>query len=266
MNIIAAIHWDVSPEIVSLGFIHIRWYGLLFALGFVAGYQILAKMFAIEAKPQKDLESLTITMIIAVVLGARLGHCLFYAPDFYLSNPEEILKIWEGGLASHGGAIGMFIGVYLFLRKRKHISFLWLTDRISIVVALAACFVRLGNLFNSEIYGVQADVPWAFVFERIDNVPRHPSQLYEAISYFLIFIFLIVRYVKYKSALVPGKTFALLLTLLFSARFLIEFTKAKQAAFDIPIPLSMGQILSLPLIILGLYLLIRAGKFKSQQT
>lgn len=187
MNIIAAIYWNISPEIFRLGALHIRWYGLLFALGFVLGYQIMSWIYLNEGKKQKDLEALTIAMIIGTVLGARLGHCFFYAPGYYLSNPLEILYIWEGGLASHGAAIGILIALFIYLRRRPQIKMMWVFDRVVIVIALAAFFVRLGNFFNSEIYGFPANLPWAVIFARNDNIPRHPVQLYEALAYILIF-------------------------------------------------------------------------------
>jgi phosphatidylglycerol---prolipoprotein diacylglyceryl transferase len=264
---LASINWNVSPEIFSFWHIHIRWYGLLFALSFIVGYQILNWIFISEGKPQKDLESLTITMIIATVLGARLGHCLFYAPGYYLSNPFEIIKVWEGGLASHGAAIGIFIALLYYSYKRKpNITFLWVADRVIIVVALAAFFVRLGNFFNSEIIGRVTDVPWAVVFARIDNFPRHPAQMYEGISYLLIFFALFFKYKSLKSDLPDGLLLGYFLLMAFGMRFMIEFVKEYQAAFESKLPIDMGQILSIPFILAGSYLVFRTlGKYRSHE-
>ncbi len=259
----AEIYWNFSPEIFSIGPIHVRWYGLLFALGFVVGYQIMSKIFQKEAKSQKDLESLTIYMIIGTVLGARLGHCFFYAPEYYLMNPIEIIKVWEGGLASHGAAIGILIALYFFTKKRKHITYIWILDRIVIVIALAGAFIRLGNFFNSEIVGIPTDLPWGVVFERLnENFARHPAQLYESLAYILIFIFLIIRYNKLNIKLQPGWSFGMFLVLIFGARFIIEFIKKEQSSFEVNLPLDMGQLLSIPFILIGIYFLFWSAKYK----
>ena len=171
--LIAFIEWSVSPEIFHLGPISVRWYGFLFAMAFVAGYIIMTWVFKKEKRPQTDLEQLSVYMIFGTVIWARLGHCLFYNPTYYLANPIEILKVWEGGLASHGAAIGIITAMFLFSKKKKY-SLLWILDRIVIVVALGGSFIRLGNLFNSEIIGKQTDVPWAFIFTAVDDLPRHP--------------------------------------------------------------------------------------------
>lgn len=260
MNIISAINWNISPEIID-GY-QIRWYGLLFASGFIVGYQIMSWIFKKEGKSLKDLEALTLTMIIGTVVGARLGHCLFYEPEYYLMNPIEILKVWRGGLASHGAAIGIVAALWFYCRKRKDISYLWILDRIVIVIALAGCFIRLGNFFNSEIIGIPADVPWAVIFGRVDLVPRHPAQLYESISYLGIFFILIFRYKKFGSELPAGQLFGLFLILIFGARFVIEFVKEKQSAFESGMLLDMGQLLSIPLILAGIYFVYRSIKNK----
>ncbi len=262
MDLTATIHWGVSPEIFTFGALKIRWYGLLFALAFIIGYQIMTWIFKVENKNLKDLESLTITMIIATIVGARLGHCLFYDPEYYLLNPVEILKIWQGGLASHGAAIAILIGIWIFTRKRRNFTYLWVIDRIVIVVALAGFFIRTGNFFNSEMIGKPADVPWAIVFERFDNVPRHPGQLYEAVSYLVIFIFLFFMYKKQKQNIPDGLLFGLFMTLVFTARFIIEFFKINQVPFEATIPLNMGQWLSIPFIIAGIYFIYRSQKNK----
>ena len=254
------IHWDVSPELLRLGPFALRWYGLCFALGFLLGYFIVRWIFQREHKPERDLDRLLFYMLAGTIIGARLGHCLFYEPAFYLRHPLEILMIWKGGLASHGGAIGILISLYLYSRSRPEQPYLWLLDRIAIPTALGGCFIRLGNLFNSEILGTPTDVPWAFVFARIDDVPRHPAQLYESIVYLLIFAVLLAVYRKLGERTPRGLLTGLFLALVFGARFLIEFVKVRQAAFGEGLPLSMGQLLSIPMILAGLVLLWRADR------
>ena len=259
------INWDVSPLIFEIGFLKLRWYGLFFALSFVIGYQIVEKVFKREGKPLKDLESLTMTMVLSTIIGARLGHCLFYSPEYYLANPLKILMVWEGGLASHGGTIGILIGLWLFTRKRKNFDYMWLLDRIAWPTALSAALIRMGNLFNSEILGRATDVSWAFVFQRIDQIPRHPAQLYESISYFVIFIIMTLMYLKKGGEIKPGRLLGVFLTLIFSARFFIEFIKENQVGFEQSMTLNMGQLLSIPFVLAGLYLLFffERNKIKS---
>lgn len=258
--ILSYIFWNVSPEIVKLGPISLRWYGLLFASGFVLGYLILTKIYKLEKKPQADLEQLSIYVILGTVIGARLGHCLFYDPVYYLANPFEMLKVWEGGLASHGAAIGIIIAIYLLIKKQKDKTMLWILDRVVIVVALAAVLIRLGNLFNSEIIGKATDVPWAFIFARVDNVPRHPAQLYEAIFYLISFIILYFVYYKTQKKSKQGYIFGLFLVLIFGFRFFVEFLKVEQSPFEKGMVLDMGQLLSIPFVIGGLYFMYRKQK------
>ncbi len=257
--------WDVDPNIVSIGPLTIRWYGLLFATSFIIGYQIFVWIYKRENKPEKELSDLIWYMIIGTVVGARLGHCLFYNPSFYLSNPWEILAVWHGGLASHGAAIGILIALYLFTKKRKDTSYLWLLDRIVIVVALGGFFIRMGNLFNSEIIGLPTDVPWAFVFTRIDDVPRHPTQLYEAIGYLIVFIILFFNYKKNYKKFVNGINFGYFLVLVFGYRFFIEFFKEDQTYFEEGMLLNMGQILSIPLVLAGIYFIYTRLKKQSNR-
>ncbi len=264
--IISAITWNVEPEIFRIGSFAIRWYGLLFALGFVFGYIIMGSIFKKEKTPQKLLDTLTMYMVIGTVAGARLGHCLFYEPEFYLSHPLNILKIWEGGLASHGAAVGILIALYFFSRKAKK-SYLWIIDRVVIVVALAGFFIRMGNLMNSEIYGVETSLPWGFIFVRWgETVPKHPTQIYEALSYLLIFVLLYAIYLRKGTKLKDGYIFGLFLILLFSARFLIEFIKEPQVGFEDNMMLNMGQLLSIPFVLLGIVILIWSKKQKKSNT
>lgn len=257
MEIISAIIWNADKEIFRIGNFAIRWYGLLFALGFVVGYQIMQWIYLKEGKTLKQLDSLSITMILATIIGARLGHCLFYEPAYYLSNPIAILKVWEGGLASHGAAIGIIVGLWIYVKKNKDISFYWILDRIVIVIALAGVFIRIGNFFNSEIFGITTDVPWAVVFTHVDQIPRHPVQLYEAISYLFIFLGLFLMYKRNYTKLKEGFLFGFFLFTVFGMRFILEYTKSFQADFEMGLPIKMGQILSIPFILFGLYLLIK---------
>ncbi len=254
------ITWEVSREIAKIGPLSLRWYGLLFALAFVFGFIILTRVYKLEKKPQTDLEQLSIYVILGTVIGARLGHCLFYDPSYYLSNPFEMVKVWEGGLASHGAAIGILIALYLFSKKKKDQSMLWVLDRLVIVVALGGALIRLGNLFNSEIIGMQTDVPWAFIFASVDGIPRHPAQLYESIAYFISFGVLYFVYMKQNKNLKQGFMFGLFLMLIFGFRFFVEFIKEDQSAFEAGMTLNMGQLLSIPFIIMGLYYFSRKPK------
>lgn len=262
MDILSAITWNVSPEIIKLGPITLRWYGLLFALGFVVGYQIMTGIYKTEGKTIKQLDFLAIIMILTTVIGARLGHCLFYEPEIYLANPIRILYVWEGGLASHGAGIAIILGLIYYSKKNKDITALWVLDRIVIVVALAGFFIRMGNLFNSEIYGIPTDVSWAVIFERVDNIPRHAVQLYESISYLFIFVILYTVYLKNKAKLAPGLTFGLFLIFIFGMRFILEYFKAYQADFETELPLRMGQLLSIPFVLTGIFFVYRAKFMK----
>ncbi len=263
------INWDVSPEIISIGPITIRWYGLLFASAFLVGFQIMTKIFKQEKKNLDDLNDLVWYMILGTVIGARLGHCLFYNPSYYLSHPLEILMVWKGGLASHGAAIGILIAIYLYSKKKKDQPFLWVMDRIVITVALGGSFIRLGNLFNSEIIGKPTSLPWGFKFIRAHVAdpltPRHPTQLYESIAYLIIFFILYKIYNATKGKIPQGYLFGLFLILVFGFRFLVEFLKENQTYFEEGMILNMGQILSIPLILLGIYLLIRSKKDNLQK-
>lgn len=257
------IPWDVNPEIFRIGGFAVRWYGLLFATSFLFGYIIMDRIFRNENLGQNVLDRLTIYMAIGVIAGARLGHCLFYEPGYYLSHPFEIIKIWHGGLASHGAGIGIIIALWLFARKEKK-DFTWIIDRIAIVVALSGFFIRMGNLMNSEIYGVETTVPWGFVFLRNgETAPKHPTQIYEAIAYLLIFVLLFRIYWQNKGEHIQGVLISLTMILIFAARFFIEFLKEDQVAFEAGMTLNMGQLLSIPFVIGGfawLYLSLKQKK------
>lgn len=249
--------WNADPVLASLGPISIHWYGALFALAIISGLQVLKWCYIQENVDVESLDNLLMYAVIGIVVGARLAHCLLYDPGYYLSNPLKILAIWEGGLASHGGGLGVIIAAY-FYQKRYKMSFMWLLDRLAISTALFGFFVRFGNFMNSEIIGIQTSVPWAIVFSRIDDLPRHPAQLYEALSYLMIFSVLFAAYRFTKIKQYSGALLGAFLVMIFTARFAIEFVKIKQAAYSSELTYSTGQLLSIPFLIVGLVLLVRA--------
>ncbi len=253
------IHWDPNPEIFNIGGFGLRWYGLLFASGFFFGYLIMQIIFKRENIQQKTLDRLSIYMLIGTVLGSRLGHCFFYEPQYYLSNPLEIFNIRQGGLASHGAAIGIILALWLFVRKEKR-QLSWILDRIVIVVAIAGSLIRIGNLLNSEIYGAPTTVPWAFVFEKVDQIPRHPSQIYEAFFCLVLFIVLLYLYFKRNASAKPYLLFGIFLVSCFGFRFFVEFAKDVQVAFENEMILNMGQIMSIPFVLLGSILIYSSLK------
>ncbi len=264
--------WDVSSDIFKLsenvpliGGFTLRWYGLFFALSFILGYLIVQKMFNKENIPEKVLDQLSTYMVIFTILGARLGHCFFYEPSYFLSHPMEIIQIWKGGLASHGAAVGILLGLYVFSKKNK-LPFLWVMDRVVVAVALAGFFIRMGNLMNSEIYGYQTSLPWGFIFVRVgETTPHHPTQIYEGLSYLLIFFFLYRYYWKHidDGKLYDGKLFGFFLVLVFAMRFFIEFVKEPQEIWEQNMILNMGQLLSIPLVLGGLVILWYSYKTKN---
>ena len=266
MPFFSYIYWSVRPELIQLGPLAVRWYGLLFAILFAIGYLIVRYQFRVEGKDEAALDSLLAYLVAGTIIGARLGHCLFYEPGYYLAHPIEILEVWKGGLASHGGAVGVLIALYLYSRQHADQPYLWLLDRIAVPTALAGGLIRLGNLFNSEILGVPTHVPWAFVFARVDLVPRHPAQLYESMAYFTIFAGLLLVYRRFKARTPRGLLLGLFLTTVFTARFFIEFVKERQADYGQHMPLSVGQWLSIPFVIAGFVLLWRAQRSAQRDT
>jgi phosphatidylglycerol:prolipoprotein diacylglycerol transferase len=362
MSVFSFILWEAPPELFSIGKFAVRWYGLFFALGFLLGQQILIRIYKQEGKSEKHVDTLTVYMVIATILGARLGHCLFYEPEYYLSHPLDILKVWEGGLASHGATVGILIAIYLYSRKQTNQSYLYVLDRMVITIALAGCLIRLGNLMNSEIVGKPTDLKTAFLFMRssedrimdtypglvksvdmdqnkkdslngkiiyagldlklelnaqrlpqdvdhfiqhklyrtlsdytdvrenvvlpeegnlkyqlsepkgntvlatikVYGIPRHPSQLYEAISSLFIFFLLFYIYNKKKGATPEGRIFSLFVIIIFGLRFLYEFLKEPQEEFERTMVLNMGQLLSIPLIIAGLFILMKSFRGKNE--
>lgn len=261
------IKWNVNPEIFRIGGFALRYYSVLFAIAFVLGYLIVKSIYEKEGLNTQELNPLLIYIIVGTLVGARLGQVFFYEFGYFRHHLLEIIlpfRItgkgfeWTGyqGLASHGGAIGVLIAIALFCKK-YHQHFLRVADKIVVAVALAGFFIRTGNLFNSEIIGRPANVSWAFIFERVDPLPRHPSQVYEAIAYLFIFFVLWSLYKRKGVELKKGFLFGLFLVLVFTARFLIEFTKENQETFESALPVNMGQILSLPFIIIGFYFIFR---------
>jgi len=251
------IHWNLNPEILP-DLLPVRWYGLLFMLGFVFGYYIIQGMYQREGKDLTALDNLSLYVGLGTILGARLGHCLFYEPEYYLSHPLQILYIWQGGLASHGAVIGILLSTFLYGKKYPQTDFWFVTDRLVVVIALAGSLIRLGNLANSEIYGLPTTVPWAFVFERLgDGVPRHPTQLYESTYYLICFIVLHHIYRKTAKAQQKGFLLGLFMVMIFGFRFAIEFLKENQVAMEAEFAFNLGQMLSIPVVVSGLFLMFR---------
>ncbi len=272
--ILEFITWNPAPEIFTIPGINwpVRWYGLMWALAFIASHFFMNRVFRTEGRTEKDLDTLTLYIILGTIIGARVGHCLFYGPWFdeydmygrlmnegYLSHPINILKVYEGGLASHGGAIGIITAMILYCRKTGE-SWLWLFDRLVIVVPLAGMCIRIGNLINSEIIGKVTDVPWAFIFVQEDNQPRHPAQLYEAIYCFFLFMFMYWFWKNKRNTVGPGFMFGLLCVLLWIERFIDEFFKENQVSFEDNMAINMGQWLSIPFIIIGIIFILRSRK------
>ncbi|WP_045858010.1 prolipoprotein diacylglyceryl transferase [Teredinibacter purpureus] len=250
--------WNFDPVLFSYGPISIHWYGAIFAFAITAGFLIAKNMFRIENRPQQNLDNLLVYVVAGVIIGARLAHCFFYDPQYYLSNPVKILTIWEGGLASHGGGLGAITGILVYSKKYK-VSFIWLLDRIVIPAALFGFFVRIANFLNSEVVGSKLVAPWAITFEKLDGIPRHPAQLYEATGYLMIFLLLFFLYTKTKIRVYPGAIAGGFLTMTFTVRFFVEFVKEPQASYSLDFSLNTGQILSLPFMVIGAVVLISTG-------
>ncbi|WP_310588699.1 prolipoprotein diacylglyceryl transferase [Jiulongibacter sediminis] len=265
--ILSEIIWDVDSIITEIFGFQLRWYGLCFAGGFLLGYMVFTRIFRTEGKPEKDLDPLLLTMIISTVLGARIGHYVFYEGSHFLEDPvhfiTEMLIPPYAGLASHGGGFGIVFALWLYSRKRPDQPFFWVLDRMSVAVALTGAFIRFGNLMNSEIVGKASDVPWAFVFKQnfeYSQVPRHPAQLYESLSCLLLFVIMYFIWNKYKQRLPDGLLSGLFFTWIFTLRFFYEFLKENQVEFEDGMALNMGQWLSIPMVLFGLFLLSRAYK------
>jgi prolipoprotein diacylglyceryl transferase len=277
-----SIIWDIDPILLHIGEGGIRWYGLLWALGIMICYLIQIKLYKNENCPKEWTDHLFVWMVTGVIIGARLGHCLFYEWHYYqdaiqlfafnihyrnpyIEHPFWLLRIWEGGLSSHGGAIGLIVAAWLLNKKHfskrpeYHTSLIWIFDRLVIGVCITGALIRLGNLMNSEIYGNPTDVPWGFVFVRDGmTVPCHPTQIYEMLYCLVAFVVTWFMYWKGKCYQRQGLIFGTFLVIIFGVRFALEFIKLNQETFEETMLLNMGQILSLPFILWGIYLIVHA--------
>lgn len=258
------ITWDVNPDIID-SFVTIRWYGLMFAIGFWIGYNLVAKMFKRDGAPEKWMGILLIYVAVATIVGARLGHVFFYQWDYYSAHPWKIFATWEGGLASHGGAIGIILAVILYSIFTTKRNPLWTFDRLTIAIALVGALIRIGNLMNSEIFGHPTTLPWGFYFVRSAEWQQlyygqacHPTQIYEAMTYLALFGLMMWMYWKKDCGNRPGLLFGTFLIGTFATRFFIEFIKNNQVAFEDSMALNMGQLLSIPFAVLGVFLVIWA--------
>ena len=281
MNLLSYIVWNPDLEAFHLGPISVRWYGLMWLIGFALAYFLVQRLYKEQKIKDELFDPLFIYCFLGILIGARLGHCIFYQPQDFLTSWQGIIEMllpirlgndgsWLGetfgffvigyaGLASHGGTLGLMIALWLYVKKTK-LSIWTVLDNIAIATGSMACCIRLGNLMNSEIIGKITDVPWAFIFERVDKVPRHPGQLYEAIAYAILFCIMWVLHKKMPEKIGTGWYFGFCLTYIFTFRFFIEYTKEIQEAFEASLPLDMGQILSIPFILLGTYCMVRAKK------
>lgn len=273
-NLLNYIVWDPDPILAHLGPISIRYYATCWMVGLLLGYLMMHRLYKEQKLGEDKFEPLFIYLFVGILAGARLGHCIFYQPEYFLTQWDHVVEMfipmhhmadgsWKftgyEGLASHGGVLGLFIAIWLYCRKTK-VGGWTLLDNMGIISGITACFIRLGNLMNSEIIGRPTDVPWAFVFARIDALPRHPGQLYEALAYALLFVIGLLLYRRWPQRVGTGYYFGLCLTGIFTARFFIEYTKEVQEAFEASLPLDMGQLLSLPFIAIGAWCMMKAGR------
>ena len=281
IDLLNYIIWQPNLEAFHLGPITVRWYGLLWVIGLTLAYLVVKRLYKEQKIKDEYFDPLFIYCFLGILIGARLGHCIFYEPDYFLTSGKGLIEMilpirlgddgsWLGqtfgfhiigyaGLASHGGTLGLMIALWMYVRKTK-LGIWTVLDNIAIATGTTACFIRLGNLMNSEIIGKITDVPWAFIFERVDAVPRHPGQLYEAIAYAILFVIMWQLHKKMPEKIGTGWYFGFCLTYIFTFRFFIEYTKEIQEAFEASLPIDMGQILSIPFIILGAYCMIKAKK------
>ena len=281
MNLLNYIVWNPDLEAFRVSFITVRWYGLMWIIGLALAYLVVRRLYKEQKIKDELFDPLFIYCFFGILIGARLGHCIFYQPQDFLTSWQGIMEMllpfrigndgsWLGrtfgffftgyaGLASHGGTLGLMIALWLYVRRTK-LSIWTVLDNIAIATGTTACLIRLGNLMNSEIIGKITDVPWAFIFEKVDTMPRHPGQLYEAIAYALLFFIMWALHKKWPEKIGTGWYFGFCLAYIFTFRFFIEYTKEIQEAFEATLPLDMGQILSIPFIIVGVYCMIRAGK------
>ena len=277
-NLLNYIVWDPDPILAHLGPISIRYYATCWMVGLLLGYLMMHRLYKEQKLGEDKFEPLFIYLFVGILAGARLGHCIFYQPEYFLTQWDHVVEMfipmhhmadgsWKftgyEGLASHGGVLGLFIAIWLYCRKTK-VDGWTLLDNMGIISGITACFIRLANLMNSEIIGKPSDVPWAFVFERVDMLPRHPGQLYEAIAYLILFFIMIYLYKNYSKKLHRGFFFGLCLTYIFTFRFFIEFLKENQEDFENSMMFNMGQWLSVPFIIIGVYFMFFYDKKKKK--
>lgn len=273
-----SVSWAPDPVFFSIGSVDIRWYGLSWAIGLLVAVWIVQKIYTSEKHPEKWFDSLFLYVILGTVIGARLGHCLFYSPEYYLAHPLEILQVWKGGLASHGGTLGIIVGVWLYSRKIKK-DIVWVLDRVIVPVGFTAAAIRFGNLMNSEIYGKPTTLPWGFEFKHDPSwwkplveggsgaLPCHPTQIYEALVYILVFGITMYLYWRTNAKQKQGLNLGIALTIIFLSRFLFEYLKNVQEPFEVNMiatfGINMGQLLSIPFVIWGVWLIWRALSSKN---
>lgn len=257
--------WNVDPVLLHLGPLQLRWYGLLFTAGILLAYRVGVWSFELAGGDREETNRLLSYVVVGTVVGARLGHCLLYEPAYYLRHPLEILAVWRGGLASHGGAVGIVLAVWLFARRTGR-DLRWLLDRVAVTAPIAAASIRVGNFFNSEIVGRPSNGPWAVVFARLDPLPRHPAMLYEAAAYLITFG--VMLWLEWLTGIRErlGALTGILLVLVFGARFAIEFLKEPQEAFEAALPLDLGQLLSIPAVLIGVLLVTAAYHRSASRT
>ena len=272
-----SIDWTADPAIFSIGSREIRWYALMFLIGFFVGYKIVQQMWKREKINPQWLDPLLFYTFFGMLIGARLGHCLFYAPGYYLSHPLDILKTWEGGLASHGGVLGIIISIYIFSKRVSHKSMMWTFDKLVTPTGFVAALIRIGNLLNHEVYGHPTDLPWGFRFIQnlhawkqrgaapIFSAPSHPTQIYEALCYLFTFALCMWLYFRKDAWKKEGLIFGIFMICIFTSRFFIEFLKNTQESFEEGMILNMGQLLSIPFILAGIYFVWKAFQKKEQK-
>ena len=275
-DLLLYIQWSPSIEAFSVGSYSFRWYSMCWLFGLAIAYLVVKRLYKEQKIKDELFDPLFFYCFFGILIGARLGHCIFYQPDYFLTSfkgfVEMLLPIhflpdggWKmtgyAGLASHGGTAGLMLALWLYCKRTK-LSLWTVLDNIAIATGTTACFIRLGNLMNSEIIGKATDVPWAFIFEKVDALPRHPSQLYEAIAYALLFVIMWALHKKWPEKIGTGWYFGFCLTYIFTFRFLIEYTKEIQEAFEASLPIDMGQILSIPFVIIGVWCMVKSKKVK----
>ncbi len=270
------VHWDVNPVAFTIPWVHkdIPWYALAFVAGFALGLWIVDKVWKHEKIKEEWYDTLFFYVFFATIIGSRLGHVLFYNPQYYFSHPIEIFKIWEGGLASHGGTLGIIIAVWIYSKKVTHKSMLWTFDRLVLPVGFVAALIRIGNLMNSEIYGHPTTMPWGFEFVRsrewykapINMLPCHPTQIYEALCYIIVSILCLWMYWKKDAYKQQGLIFGVFFIGIFLSRFCVEFFKNSQEAFEDGMFLNMGQLLSIPFILVGIWFTYKGLQERKNQS